>query len=81
VFSTEPGFKLQSIQGLQSLQVVHIKQVHPGVQALIVSQFDGDGTGVGVGVGVGVGLGQSCTLYSHPQVIHPSQSVLVGLGG
>jgi hypothetical protein len=48
---------------------------------VIGSQFEGTGTGVGVGVGVGVGDGQSCTLYSHPQVIHPSQFSLVGLGG
>jgi hypothetical protein len=59
VFSTEPEYVKQSTHFSQSLQVVHIKQVHPGVQALIVSQFEGTGTGVGVGVGVGLGLGQS----------------------
>ena len=48
---------------------------------MIGSQFEGTGIGVGVGVGVGVGNGQSCVLYSQPQLIQPSQSDFVGLGG
>ena len=56
-------------------------QEHPSVQAVIGSQFKGVGVGVGVGVGDGVNVGQSCILYSQPQLIQPSQSALVGLGG